>query len=64
MGFYFGELDNRLKERITIRLDKQLLFNLKSRGQAPSHIIRAALTAYLKDNAVNNCINNSNEAVQ
>lgn len=53
MGFSFGSKDERLKERITIRLDKEIYDKLKENGPV-SNTVRDALNAYLDENERNN----------
>jgi len=47
MPFELGSTDERLKERITFRLDKQIYEKICSEKRAISEIIRDAITEYL-----------------
>ena len=47
MPFEFGSVDTRLKERVTIRLDKQIYNKLRSEKRAFSEIIRDAIKEYI-----------------
>lgn len=47
-SFYFGYKDGRLRERITVRLDKELLTKIKFGRNNASDVIRAALKEYLE----------------
>lgn len=47
MPFEFGSVDERLKERITVRLDRQVYDKLRSENRTYSEIIRDAIIEYI-----------------